>query len=121
MRKLVKSERLHERVWDKIASEKHREFGEECYAVNLDFVEWREGRGVVALVEWKCEDEELTKMEKRILIDLASAKKVPAYVIRHYDDFTDFYIYQIITFLSPLKPIKLGINFEELKRFHKEM
>lgn len=86
-------------------SEWHRSLGQGCYAVDVDWVEWREGRGIVALIATtgNCESIshclnslpkiwERTQIERTILRGLAFAAGVPSFYVVHTTNLESFVI-----------------------------
>lgn len=83
----------------------HRTLPDYCYVMDLDWVEWRNGKGVVALIEVAIrKNEQLLEnlikqkeFEITVLVEIATKLKVPAYVVYHEEDLSIFYV-------KPLKP-----------------
>lgn len=88
--RIVKTERTGWR--DLRLSERHRRWGWDCPAVDLDFLflEYDKGKAV-ALVEYKHEFSPLqhsTHPTYQALIDLANRASLPVFGVRYADDFT---------------------------------
>jgi len=81
----------------------HRTLPNYCYVMDLDWVEWRSGRGVVALIEVAIRKNEqllqnlikLKDFETTILLEIATKLNVPAYVVYHEEDLSKFYVKQL--------------------------
>ncbi len=86
----------------------HRSLGAESLAVDIDFVEFREGKGIVAFlaVTGECVDEnhiinskkyiwDRTKLERKILITLSVKVNVPSYFVIHNNDLTIFHVHNL--------------------------
>lgn len=91
----------------------HREFGSEYYSVDVDYIEYRKGRGIVAFiaVSGECVDEghilnskkyiwERTKLERQILTDLSKQCNVPAFFVVHTTDLSLFHVHNLNQDLS---------------------
>lgn len=86
----------------------HRTFGYEYFCVDLDFVECRRDRGIVALIDvtgnmndephlinckrfiWK-----RTELQRKVLLDISEALKVPAYFVLHTKDLSIFHVHTL--------------------------
>ena len=81
----------------------------QAYATDIDFVEWRSGRGIVALISVTGEmiDEahmesckkfiwERTEIEREILCTLAKSAGVPVYYVLHTSDMKTFHVYTLL-------------------------
>ena len=66
-----------------------------CYCTDLDFIEWRSGRGIVAVMEVKRGGACLTGFQLKVLKELSEKLGVPAYLIRHNEDLTEFRVEQL--------------------------
>lgn len=86
----------------------HRTLGPEYYSVDIDYVEYRKERGIVAFIatSGECEDErhiinskkyiwERTKLERDILNQLANKFGVPALFVIHTKGLTIFHVHDI--------------------------
>jgi hypothetical protein len=86
----------------------HRSLGDRYYAIDVDLVEYRIGRGIVALfgITGNLNDEEHLKnslpmifsrsdMEFKVLKELALGVGVPAYFVVHTIDMNLFYVYTL--------------------------
>ena len=64
----------------------HRqELPRDCYALDIDLVEFRASRGVVAITEIKNENDTIREWQNKILIEIAKKLEVPIYLIIHKD------------------------------------
>lgn len=95
----VKEERTGWR--DAKLSDRHRRWGWNCPAVDLDFLflEYDKGKAV-AIVEYKHEKATLqwrTHPTYRAMIDLANRAKIPCFFVRYAGDFSEW----IVTGLNP--------------------
>lgn len=95
MAKEAKKVREERSGWrDLTLSQRHREWGWDCPAVDLDFLllEYDKGKAS-ALVEYKHEDAAPVRMvhpTMRALQDLSDRAGLPALVVRYADDFSLF-------------------------------
>lgn len=81
--------------WRDLAfSQRHREWGWNCPAADIDFLLMEYDKGKVsALVEYKHEDSQKIRIghpTMRALKDLADRAQVPALLVRYADDFSVF-------------------------------
>ena len=89
-------------------SEWHRSLGREYLAVDIDYVEYRIGRGIVAFIDvtGEMEDEghiinskkyiwKRTTIQRKILSTLSKALGVPSYFVLHTKDMAMFYVYDL--------------------------
>lgn len=87
-----------------------------CYVVDIDFVEFRAGRGIVAVlgVTGRCKDEqhlinckpfiwERTKAERKILMAVSDALHVHAYYVIHTEDLSVFHVHDLVTGNDPYR------------------
>ena len=85
----------------------HRELGEGCFAVDVDWVEYRRGRGIVALLgtTGRLTDErhiENSKqyilrrsfLERQILATISRALGVPAFFVIHTETLDVFHVHE---------------------------
>jgi hypothetical protein len=102
----VKQEKIGKRPSE--YSEWHRTLGREYLTADIDFVEYRIGRGIVALIDvtGEMEDEghllnskrfiwERTKMQREILSTMSKALGVPAFFVLHTKGMTLFHVYDL--------------------------
>jgi hypothetical protein len=80
---------------DERISLRHRAWGWDCPAVDVDFLllEYDAGRAA-ALVEYKHEDAQIVRLAHpsiRAIADLAERADLPAFVVRYGDDFSWWY------------------------------
>lgn len=100
----TKQEKIYERPSE--YSKWHRTLGKDCLACDIDFVEYRLGRGVVGFIATtsRFKDEEhminskkyvwqRTSIERKILKELSEASDVPAYFVFHLDDLSIFHVH----------------------------
>ena len=86
----------------------HRSLGADYLAVDIDFVEYRKGRGIVAVlaVTGNCNDENhiqnskkfiwaRTSLEREILLNLSQKLSVPAYFVIHDNDLSVFHVHDL--------------------------
>ena len=89
-------------------SEFHRTLGGECYATDIDFVEWRIGRGIVGFfaVTGRLKDERhlknskpmiwaRTEVERQILYQLSISTGKPAFLVIHTSNMNIFHVHNI--------------------------
>lgn len=103
-------------------SEFHRTI-DRCYCIDLDCIEWRENRGVVALIcttgrlndnfhinnskpfIWK-----RTELERKIVSEMSEKTGVPAYYVIHDKDLSTFHVHKL-----PNKEEFVVLNREEYR------
>ena len=83
----------------------HRTIGEPYYMIDLDSVEWRGDRGIVAFIECAIFDPESQnklyqlidrkKIETKILYELQQLTRHPAFLVLHTPNLTTFWIFKI--------------------------
>lgn len=86
----------------------HRTLGKEYLMLDIDCVEYREGRGIVALiaVTGRCNNEahiknakkfiwDRTNVERKILIALSQGINCPAYYVIHDNNLTVFHVHDL--------------------------
>lgn len=104
----IKQEKQGTRISASAYSQWHRTLGDGCFGVDLDWVEWRTGRGIVALIDvtGNLEDEkhisnskeiiwERTKLQREILETVSKALGVPAYFVIHTKDLQLFHVHNL--------------------------
>lgn len=104
----VSPERSHWR--DLALNDRHRMWGWNCPANDLDFIEYDHGRAV-ALVEYKHERAKATQPTDsniRALCDVANRAKLPAFGAVYSSDFA----YWVVTALNAIaaQALKVGVN-----------
>jgi hypothetical protein len=110
---------------DELYSNWHRSLGKELYVINIDCVEYRIGRGIVAFiaVTGRCQDEnhiinskkyiwERTKLEREIMVLLAAQFNVPSYYVIHDIKLSIFHVHKC----EDLNRFK-AMNADEYARF----
>lgn len=108
----------------------HRSLGAEFLAVDIDFVEFRKGKGIVAFlaVTGECVDEnhiinskrfiwQRTQLEREILITLSSKVNVPSYFVIHNNSLTIFHVHDLSKDLTNYTKM----NSEEYASFIKRL
>jgi hypothetical protein len=125
MIKMVKQEKNPEYFTHNIYSKWHRTLSEKCYMYDLDAVEVRSGRGIVAIIETKTQYPNsrstvgIYKNQEEVYTQIAKGINVPFYFIRIYCDYeekiTGADIYQSYPKID--KPIKERILEKELRAF----
>jgi len=73
----------------------HRTLSAEYMATDLDFVEWRKGKGVVGFIEVK-EEGSLGWWQETVHRRVSGGLNAPLYFIRHNRELTKFDVYDII-------------------------
>lgn len=86
----------------------HRTLGKDFLMVDIDCVEYRPGRGIVALiaVTGNCKNEQhiinskkfiwkRTAVERSILIELSKSTSCPAYYVIHDNDLKTFHVHNL--------------------------
>ena len=110
-------------------SDWRRGFGNNCYCVDIDYCEVREGRGIVALIAetGRLENEQhlinskpmiwaRSGVERLALSHLACKCQVPAFYVIHTEDLTVFHVCNIYDFNDYKK-----MNKEEYEKFIREL
>lgn len=125
MIKMVKQEKNPEYFTHSIYSKWHRTLSEKCYMYDLDAVEVRSGRGIVAIIETKTQYPNsrwgigIPPNQEKVYSQIAKGINVPFYFIRIYCDneekITSADIYQ--TYPKIERPIKERILEKELRAF----
>ncbi len=108
----------------------HRSLGSDYYAVDIDYVEFRKDRGIVAFlsVSGECVDEkhiinskkfiwERAKLECKILLKLSQEFNVPSYYVIHTADLAIFHVHKIGDKLDVFKKM----NQKEYSNFIKNL
>ncbi len=108
----------------------HRSLGREYLTADLDYVEYRIGRGIVALVDVTGEMEDeghmfnskkyiwaRTQMQRTILLTISKALGVPAFFVLHTKDLKLFHVYDLSD--TGEKPMRMTI--EEYTNFIKRL
>ncbi len=78
---------------DKKLSKKHREWGAGLYAIDIDFLEYKDDGVPVALFEYKHEfakPQDFGSSNWKAFINLANLAKLPAFAVRNSADHTSF-------------------------------
>lgn len=57
-----------------------------CYCTDLDMIEWRDGRGIVAVMEIKLNDACVTGFQLKVIKELAMKLQVRGFVVRYYPE-----------------------------------
>lgn len=109
-------------------SEFHRSFCSNAYAIDIDFVEWRSGRGIVALfgVTGNMNDEghlvlsrpyiwKRTEMERKVLCEMASKLGVPAFYVFHTISLDIFHVYSLLN--NECLDLYVRFNASEYRQF----
>lgn len=86
----------------------HRTLSAKCLAVDVDFVEYRNGRGIVGIfaVTGECNDENhinnskrfiwrRTNVERKVMVELSQKVGCPAYYVIHDNDLTVFHVHDL--------------------------
>jgi len=80
----------------------HREkLPKNCYAMDIDLLEFRAGRGIVAVTELKNANERIKQWQNNILIELGKKLEVPVYLIIH-KELTMFKVTNLLTNASKI-------------------
>jgi len=94
---MVKPELTGER--DLSYSRWHRTLGDSYYMIDLDSIEWRSGKGVVALIETARLQAIVykKKFQIKVMKELAQRLGVPAYLVLYNDELTLFEVYDLLS------------------------
>jgi len=68
-----------------------------CYMIDLDSIEFRPNRGIVAIIETRSTDTYLNKFQYEIVTRIARLLNVPAYLVRHSLDLKMFKVKNLVT------------------------
>jgi len=61
----------------------HRTLPDKCYCMDLDWIEWRAGKGIVAVIETKdYRSRGIGRFQKEVMLIIANALKVPAIFVK---------------------------------------
>ena len=79
----------------------HRTLPDFCYCIDFDFVEWRSGRGIVAIIEVAVRDTNQSlanqldrkQFEAKILYEAARKLNVNAYIVFYNESLSAFWIF----------------------------
>lgn len=119
-------ERTGSRESDLIYSAFHREIADFCKMTNLDSVEWRSNRGIVAFIETAIRDYSQTlarqidtkAFEATVLLELNERTKIPAYIVYHDINLTTFHIFKVVSNIeSKMYLWKAGLTKNEYEQF----
>lgn len=104
----------------------HRSLGPQFFAIDIDYVEFRKDRGIVAFiaVSGEVEDENhlinskpyiwsRTKMEREILLQLSKNVNVPSFFVIHTKDLSVFHVHKIREDINKFEKM----NQDEYTRF----
>lgn len=88
---------------DLIYNRWHRTIGQPYYMLDLDSVEWRSGRGVVAIIERSLLTNvypvekvlEFKKFEIKVASEISQKLGVPSFLVFYTDDLQTFHVYKI--------------------------
>jgi hypothetical protein len=86
----------------------HRTLGKEYYQTDIDHVEYRTGKGIVAIIDTTSNfnDERhiinskkyvwnRNQLQRKILLETANALNVPVYYVFHTNDFSVFHVHDL--------------------------
>jgi hypothetical protein len=66
-----------------------------CYCTDLDWIEWRADRGIVAFIESKIGTDRVTKFQREVFTELSEKTGIPFYVVRHNRELTEFMVMRL--------------------------
>ena len=77
----------------------HRTLPSHCYMVDLDCIEWRSEKGIVALIELARHTAIVykKKFQCKVIKELATKAKIPAFLVLYNDELTYFEVYDILS------------------------
>jgi hypothetical protein len=120
----VRKEGSNERSMD--YSNWHRTFSQFCYAIDVDFVEYRINRGIVGLfgITGNFEDERhiinskkyvlgRNYVEREILKDLTKDQKFNAYLVLHTKDLSLFHVWNLTLNEIPLWRVYDKVQYQK--------
>ena len=126
---MVKPERTGNRESDLIYSTFHRSLPPFCYMSNLDSVEWRAERGIVAFIETAIRDQKQTlsqqidtkKFEAKLLLELQYRTKIPSFIVFHNLELTTFQVFKVTPEIESKMYLWKVLNQVEYKQFIKNL
>jgi hypothetical protein len=65
-------------------SEFRRTIGDKLYHLDLDWIEWRSGRGIVALIETK-KYGDVSQFQRLVYTEIAKKLNIPAFVVTYHN------------------------------------
>jgi len=118
---MVKPERTGER--DLTYSRWHRTLGDPYYMIDLDSIEWRSGKGIVALIETARFEAMVykKKFQLKVLKELAERIGAPAFLVLYNDELTFFEVYNLLSAHEWSLCTKKIMNRDEYSRFIKNL
>lgn len=67
----------------------------DCYCSDLDWIEWRNGRGIVAFIETKANKGRVSDFQRKIFLELEERLGIPFFVVHYNDDLTEFMVMRL--------------------------
>ena len=118
---MVKPERTGER--DLTYSRWHRTLGDPYYMIDLDSVEWRSEKGIVAVIETARFEAMVYKKEfqLKVLRELAERIGVPGFLVLYNDELTFFEVYDLLSAPEWSSCTKEVMNRDEYSYFIKNL
>jgi len=94
MTSTVRQERTFER--DLRYSQWHRnKLPAKCCCTDLDWIEYRYGKGIVAFIEAKLNKDRVTNFQRDVFQELERLTGVPFYVVRYNEELTEFMVMRL--------------------------
>jgi hypothetical protein len=88
-----------------------------CLTTDLDFIEYRKGRGIVALLEIK-QNSKLEYFQRQVFTELSRRSHLPFYFVSHNKDLSQFKVTEIERFkINDVRIEPFPMNAEEFKKF----
>ena len=97
----------------------HRTLPPDCYMVDLDCIEWRSEKGIVALIELARHTAIVykKKFQCKIIKELATKAQIPAYLVLYNGDLTYFEVYDLLSANKVTECDKQIMNQKEFRVF----
>ena len=118
---MVRQEETNQR--DLTYSHFHRTLPDFCYMIDLDSIEWRAGRGVVALIE-TAKNVALVyrkKFQLKIIRELAQKIGAKGFLVLYNEELTMFEVYDLLSHEDWAKCDKQYMNKEDYITFIKNL
>lgn len=118
---MVKEEQTGER--DLTYSRWHRTLPNYCYMVDLDAIEWRIERGIVAFIELAKSQAIVykKKFQLKVIQELAKKSGVPAFLVLYNDELSLFEVYDLLSAPEWSSCNKKVLNRDEYSSFIKNL
>lgn len=101
----------------------HRTLPRWCWMVDLDSIEWRSERGIVALIELARYEATVykKKFQLKVLKELARQAKIPAYLVLYHNSMNLFEVYDLFSGETIFECNKKVLTENEYREFIKSL